>query len=149
MLVLQQQGSPPKSTPANGQGSKPCPQPGPGGPAWCLCGGCSSSPLRQEELCCRRSRGPCITSSSLFHPLVLSRSLLEALLRYRDPLGDPASTAALRHCAYEQYVAWRVGVPPADSHPVVPCCCVGKIREEFPSRDGEYRGFRPRSPTPL
>ncbi|CAL8344319.1 unnamed protein product [Lota lota] len=145
MLELQQQGNTPKSTPDISHGSKPCPQPGPSGPAWCLCGGCSSAPLRQEELCCRRSRGLCITSSPLFHHLVLSRPLLEAVLRYRDPLGDLAgSTDALRHCAYEQYIAWRVGVPPADSHPVVPRCCVEKIREEFPSLDRDYQGFRPR-----
>ncbi|XP_059921766.1 P2X purinoceptor 7 isoform X1 [Gadus macrocephalus] len=145
MLELPKQGSTPKLTPINGHGSKPLPQRGPGEPAWCLCGGCSSTPLHQEELCCRRSRGPCITSSPLFHPLVLSRPLLEALLRYRDPLGDPAgSTDALRHCAYEQYIAWRLGVPPADSHPVVPRCCVDKIRAEFPSLDGDYQGFRPR-----
>ncbi|XP_030213731.1 P2X purinoceptor 7 isoform X1 [Gadus morhua] len=145
MLELPKQGSTPKLTPVNGHGSKPLPQRGPGEPVWCLCGGCSSTPLHQEELCCRRSRGPCITSSPLFHPLVLSRPLLEALLRYRDPLGDPAgSTDALRHCAYEQYIAWRLGVPPADSHPVVPRCCVDKIRAEFPSLDGDYKGFRPR-----
>ncbi|CAL8247820.1 unnamed protein product [Merluccius merluccius] len=98
-----------------------------------------------EELCCRRSSGPCITSSPLFHHLVLSRPLLEGVLLYRDPLCDLAGpTAALRHCAYEQYISWRVGVPPTDSHPVIPRCCVEKIREEFPSQDGEYQGFRPR-----
>ncbi|KAK0156487.1 P2X purinoceptor 7 [Merluccius polli] len=145
MLELLQQGITSKSIPDISRGAKPSPQPGPSQPVWCVCGGCSSTPLRQEELCCRRSSGPCITSSPLFHHLVLSRPLLEAVLLYRDPLCDPAGpTAALRHCAYEQYISWRVGVPPTDSHPVIPRCCVEKIREEFPSQDGEYQGFRPR-----
>ncbi|KAJ3583140.1 hypothetical protein NHX12_034437 [Muraenolepis orangiensis] len=143
-LGLLQQVVTPSSPPDLNRGSKHSLRPG--GPAWCACGGCSSAPLRQEELCCRRSRGPCITSSPLFGPLVLSRPLLEAALLYRDPLCDQVgtSTAALRHCAYEQYVSWRVGVPPDDSHPVVPRCCVDRIREEFPSQDGEYQGLGPR-----
>lgn len=126
------------------------PPAGPRPPAWCKCGHCTASSSPQEELCCRWSDGACITSSPLFEPLVLRRSLLEAALLYRDPLSSPGrrgQSSALRHCAYSQYVSWRFGAPPSDSHPVVPRCCVCRIREEYPSPDGRYGGFRP-SATP-
>uniref|UniRef100_A0A8D3B044 P2X purinoceptor n=1 Tax=Scophthalmus maximus TaxID=52904 RepID=A0A8D3B044_SCOMX len=113
-------------------------------PAWCRCDRCAPSSVPQEELCCRRSDGACITSSPLFERLVLRRPLLEAALAYRDPLSPPpAETAALRHCAYAQYVSWRLGVPPADAHPVIPSCCVRRVRDEYPSPDGRYGGLRP------
>ncbi|XP_049619162.1 P2X purinoceptor 4a isoform X2 [Syngnathus scovelli] len=112
-------------------------------PNWCMCGGCSASPFPQEELCCRHSsQGTCVAASALFDKLLLQRTLLEALLLYREPLAQtPPSAAALRRCAYRQYVAWRLGVPPADTHPAIPRCCVIRIRETFPSPDGQYGGF--------
>lgn len=125
---------------------KPDPNPKPRRPAWCKCDHCTPSSVPQEELCCRRSVGTCITSSPLFEQLVLSRSLLEAVLLYRDPLSslaDRGQTATLRHCAYRQYISWRFGVPPNDTHPVIPSCCVWRVREEYPSPDGQYSGFRP------
>ncbi|XP_045891147.1 P2X purinoceptor 7 isoform X2 [Micropterus dolomieu] len=115
-------------------------------PAWCKCDCCIPSSLPQEELCCRQSSGACITSSPLFEQLVLRRSLLEAVLLYQDPLSPPADkgqTAALRHCAYRQYISWRFGVPPKDTHPAIPSCCVWRIREAYPSPHREYSGFRP------
>ncbi|XP_070820639.1 P2X purinoceptor 7 isoform X1 [Chaetodon trifascialis] len=115
-------------------------------PVWCKCDCCTPSSVPQEELCCRQSGGACITSSPLFEQLVLSRSLLEAVLLYRDPLSsltDRGQTAAMRHCAYGQYISWRFGVPPNDTHPAIPSCCVRRIREEYPSPDGQYSGFRP------
>ncbi|XP_070760675.1 P2X purinoceptor 7 [Enoplosus armatus] len=125
---------------------KPDPNPKPRRPAWCKCDRCTPSSLPQEELCCRQSGGACITSSPLFEQLVLRRPLLEAVLLYWDPLTPPADggqTAALRHCAYRQYISWRFGVPPDDTHPAVPSCCVWRVREEYPSPDGQYSGFRP------
>ncbi|XP_032433603.1 P2X purinoceptor 7 [Xiphophorus hellerii] len=115
-------------------------------PGWCKCGCCTSSALPQEELCCRRSDGACIASSPPFGRLVLDRSLLQAVLLYQDPLAPPAGgaqPAALRHCAYRQFISWRFGPPPDDSHPVIPRCCVRRIREEYPSPDGRYSGFTP------
>ncbi|XP_071339948.1 P2X purinoceptor 7 isoform X2 [Trachinotus anak] len=115
-------------------------------PAWCKCDCCTPSSLPQEELCCRRSDGACITSSPLFEQLVLRRSLLEAVLLYQNPLSPPAElghTTALRHCAYRQYIIWRFGDPPNDTHPAIPRCCVQRVREEYPRLDGQYSGFRP------
>ncbi|XP_051924924.1 P2X purinoceptor 7 isoform X3 [Hippocampus zosterae] len=128
----------PRSFPATF--SQPCSSPP---PSWCKCGGCSASPIPQEELCCRRgSEGPCVASSALFHKLSLQRTLLEALILYREPFTPtPPDGAALRRCAYRQYVAWRLGEPPADCRPAIPRCCVTRIREAFPSPGGRYGAF--------
>uniref|UniRef100_A0A3Q2R0N7 P2X purinoceptor 7 n=1 Tax=Fundulus heteroclitus TaxID=8078 RepID=A0A3Q2R0N7_FUNHE len=125
---------------------KPDPEPRRHRPGWCKCDCCAPSVVPAEELCCRQSDGACITSSPLFQRLVSDRSLLQAVLLYQDPLSPSvggAQTAALRHCAYRQYISWRFGVPPDDTHPVIPSCCVRRIREEYPSPDGRYSGFRP------
>ncbi|KAK7934025.1 hypothetical protein WMY93_004921 [Mugilogobius chulae] len=114
-------------------------------PPWCKCSLCSSAPSPVESLCCRLSPGPCLSSSSLFERLVLDRALLEAALQYSDPLGAPRRTdRQLRRCALGQYVSWRMGsTPPPHAEPVVPRCCVNRIRQRFPSEDGRYGGFRP------
>uniref|UniRef100_A0AAX7VVE1 P2X purinoceptor n=1 Tax=Astatotilapia calliptera TaxID=8154 RepID=A0AAX7VVE1_ASTCA len=127
-------------------GKKTDPNAKPHRPAWCMCDSCAPSSLPEEELCCRRTEGTCITSSPLFGQLVLRRSLLEAVLLYQDPLSPSVKklqTAALRHCAYREYISWRFGVPPNDTHPAIPSCCVWRIRREYPSPDGQYSGFRP------
>uniref|UniRef100_A0A3P8X9U7 P2X purinoceptor n=1 Tax=Esox lucius TaxID=8010 RepID=A0A3P8X9U7_ESOLU len=115
-------------------------------PDWCLCGCCLPSNQPQEQLCCRRSIGRCITTSSQFGQLVLSRPVLEAVLLYREPLFEltegEEQTAALRHCAYRQYISWRFGVPPKECLPVMPSCSVWRIREFFPSKEGDYTGLR-------
>ncbi|CAN9512644.1 unnamed protein product [Ophioblennius macclurei] len=115
-------------------------------PPWCSCSCCAPCPRPQEELCCRRGDGACITSSPLFERLVLQRPLLEAVLQYEEPLSPPRAgpqAARLRHCAYQQYISWRLGAPPAGAIPVIPSCCVWRIRAEFPSVGGHYRGFDP------
>ncbi|KAL0979547.1 hypothetical protein UPYG_G00186420 [Umbra pygmaea] len=115
-------------------------------PAWCLCGCCLPSNQPHEQLCCRRSTGRCITTSSQFEKLVLSRPVLEAVLLYRDPLCEltegEQQNAALRHCAYRQYISWRFGVPLKESLPVMPSCSVWKIRNAYPSEEGEYTGLK-------
>ncbi|KAJ8414718.1 hypothetical protein AAFF_G00022410 [Aldrovandia affinis] len=121
-------------------------------PAWCLCGRCAPSPAPQEQLCCRRSRGPCITTSALFPGLVLSRPVLESALLYREPLLDlpkEDATRPLRHCAYHLYVDWRFGGAQGDACPVVPSCCVWRIRGQYPSQNGRYRGLQPTGSPPI
>uniref|UniRef100_H3DH48 P2X purinoceptor n=1 Tax=Tetraodon nigroviridis TaxID=99883 RepID=H3DH48_TETNG len=123
--------------PGAGSDNTPPRQTGP--PAWCKCAGCDPTLAPQEQLCCRWSDGTCITSSPLFQLLVLSRSTLEAALLYRDPLSDRQPG----HSAYRQYICWRFGGQAEDEPPVIPRCCVRRIREEYPSPDGCYSGFRP------
>lgn len=123
---------------------KPHPQTGP--PAWCKCARCVPTMVPHEQLCCRRSDGACITSSPLFELLVLRRSTLDAARLYHDPLSSPAGpgqTTSLRHSAYRQYICWRIGDQADGSHPAIPGCCVRRIREEYPSLDGQYSGFSP------
>lgn len=118
----------------------------PNPPAWCLCGHCGPRPAPHEQLCCRQSPGPCITTSAAFPRLVLSRPILESALLYRDPLIDLRkgdATRLLRHCAYCLYIDWRFGGAQGDARPVIPSCCVQRIRGQYPSPDGRYSGLGP------
>ncbi|KAJ8379534.1 hypothetical protein SKAU_G00003120 [Synaphobranchus kaupii] len=125
---------------------------GPNRPAWCLCGHCAPRSAPREQLCCRQSRGPCITTSVAFPQLVLSRPILESTLLYREPLvdlpkGDP--NRLLRHCAYSLYIDWRFGGAQGDACPVIPSCSVQRIRGQYPSGEGRYSGLQPRSTPPI
>lgn len=111
-------------------------------PAWCQCGCCRPSDILQEQLCCRSGKGRCITSSPLFSTLVVGRSVLETALFYVDPLAE-LGEAQLRHWAYAQFIRWRFGdSTPRDAIPVIPSCCVWRIRAEYPNPDGKYSGLR-------
>ncbi|KAK6461357.1 P2X purinoceptor 4-like [Huso huso] len=113
-------------------------------PPWCRCGQCHPMTSLKEELCCRRSAGQCISTSATFSRLVLDRQTLESVLLYRNPLLDlqaQASTKWLRHCAYHQYTQWRFGDVETDSCAVIPSCSVWKIRERYPSVEGQYTGL--------
>ncbi|XP_044296537.1 P2X purinoceptor 7 isoform X2 [Varanus komodoensis] len=114
-------------------------------PAWCVCGKCLVAQPYWEQLCCRRKAGPCITTSALFSQLVLSRSMLQFVLLYNDPLLDMKTenfNKKFRHCAYKQYIHWRFGDEELEQRAMIPNCCRWKIRNAFPSENGEYTGFR-------
>ncbi|XP_069475662.1 P2X purinoceptor 7 isoform X2 [Ambystoma mexicanum] len=111
---------------------------------WCVCGRCYSMAKLKEQLCCRQSKGPCVTAASLFARLVLSRPTLEFILLYKEPLLDLHSADIndkLRHGAYAQYIHWRFGSGEIESYVVIPSCCKQTIREMYPSKDGKYSGF--------
>ncbi|XP_016147263.1 P2X purinoceptor 7-like isoform X2 [Sinocyclocheilus grahami] len=111
--------------------------------AWCQCDCCRPTDNLQEQLCCRSRKGRCITSSPLFSTLVVSRSVLETALFYVDPLAELGEEVQLRHGAYAQFIRWRFGdSTPRDAVPVIPSCCIWRIRAEYPSPDGKYSGLR-------
>lgn len=119
-------------------------------PSWCFCGKCRPAGLFWEQLCCRKTNGACIATSPLFEQLVLSRSGLEFVLLYREPLLDLRAGVAnqpLRHCAYERYIHWRFGEGDLGARAVIPNCCRWRIRDAFPSESGEYRGFEEKEVT--
>uniref|UniRef100_A0A4W4FI29 P2X purinoceptor n=1 Tax=Electrophorus electricus TaxID=8005 RepID=A0A4W4FI29_ELEEL len=110
---------------------------------WCHCGVCHHSTSLHEQLCCRQSKGRCISTCSLFHVLVLNHSTLETALLYETPLAEQHEEDQLRHEAYAQYIKWRFGEKtPMDAVPVIPSCCLWRIRDQYPSPDGKYSGFK-------
>ncbi|XP_037367091.1 P2X purinoceptor 7 isoform X2 [Talpa occidentalis] len=121
-----------------------------GSPDWCQCGNCLPSKLPEshrylEELCCRKGKGQCITTSEAFRKLILSRSTLQFFLLYEKPLPEPdadSSNRELRHCAYRCYTAWRFGSQDLADFAILPSCCRWRIRKEFPKSDGKYSGFK-------
>ncbi|XP_036620403.1 P2X purinoceptor 7-like [Trichosurus vulpecula] len=119
-------------------------------PEWCRCGHCRPSQLSDssrftEELCCRRTEGPCITTSAIFEELVLSKSTLRFILLYQDPLLEVEAVSLndqLRHCAYRRYIDWRFGSEDMAGFAIMPSCCRWKIRKRFPKKNAKYAGFR-------
>ncbi|XP_068510058.1 P2X purinoceptor 7 [Anas acuta] len=114
-------------------------------PKWCCCGQCNLTQKFHEQLCCRSTDGPCITTTYWFKKLVLSRETLNKALLYEDPFldlqGDNTSNQ-LRHAAYKQYVHWRFGSFELEDRAVIPSCCREVIRSTYPKADGNYTGFK-------
>lgn len=114
-------------------------------PRWCCCGQCNLTQKSHEQLCCRSTDGPCITTTYWFKKLVLSRETLNKALLYEDPFLDVKGDNTrnqLRHAAYKQYVHWRFGSFELEDRAVIPSCCRRVIRSTYPSADGNYTGFK-------
>ncbi|NXN71599.1 P2RX7 protein, partial [Himantopus himantopus] len=112
---------------------------------WCCCGKCQPTQKYHEQLCCRRKKGQCITTSHWFQQLVLSSHTLKKSLLYREPfldLKDGNINNQLRHLAYKQYILWRFGSFDLEDRAVVPSCCRWKIRDTYPKAVDNYTGFK-------
>ncbi|XP_013154756.1 P2X purinoceptor 7 isoform X1 [Falco peregrinus] len=116
----------------------------PDGQKWCCCGKCRPTPMYHEQLCCRRKKGQCITTSYGFQQLVLSRDTLKKALLYKDPfmdLMDDDINNKLRHLAYKQYIHWHFSCFDLEDRAVIPNCCRWKIRDTYPKAVHNYTGF--------
>jgi hypothetical protein len=87
-----------------------------------------------------------ITPTVCLNPVVLETSYI-SLLRYKHHRGrapDVLTNRQSRLMAYRQFVCWvRKGQPLGKKYRVtLPACVVKTIREEFPSPDGNYEGFK-------
>ncbi|KAI6076156.1 P2X purinoceptor 7 [Aix galericulata] len=104
-------------------------------PRWCCCGQCNLTQKSHEQLCCRSTDGPCITTTYWFKKLVLSRETLNKALLYEDPFLDlkgDNTRNQLRHAAYKQYVHWRFGSSELEDRAVIPSCCRGATPAALP-----------------
>jgi hypothetical protein len=126
---------------------------------WCSCSKCISLPLPLECLCCHEfslfdgqlELSDCIIDNTNFRTVYLNPVVLEtsynSFLRYKRHRGrapDVLTNRQSRLMAYRQFVCWvRKGQPLGKKYRVtLPACVVKIIREEFPSPDGNYEGFR-------
>ena len=118
-------------------------------PSWCHCNRCRPMPTPEEQLCCRRRDGTCITISAgqELNEVVLNERVLVVAIHNANDLfafNHQTSNDTLRNAAYRQYVLWKFGRLGAGNRVVIPSCVVWKIRTNFPSADGVYVGFIPR-----
>ena len=78
--------------------------------------------------------------------LCLKQAILGCLRykRHRGRAPDVLTNRQIRLMAYRQFVCWvRKGQPLGKKYRVtLPACVVKTIREEFPSPDGNYEGFK-------
>ncbi|KAK4813161.1 hypothetical protein QYF61_013992 [Mycteria americana] len=112
---------------------------------WCCCGKCQPTQKYHEQLCCRRKKGQCITTSHWFQQLVLSSHALKKALLYKDPFVDLADgniNNQLCHLAYKQYVHWCFGTLDLEDRAIIPSCCRWKIRDTYPKAVNSYTGFK-------
>ncbi|XP_074462000.1 P2X purinoceptor 7 isoform X1 [Larus michahellis] len=117
----------------------------PGSPKWCCCGKCLPTQKYHEQLCCRRKKGQCITTSHWFQQLVLSSRTLKKALLYKDPfldLTDGNIKNQMRRLAFRQYIHWRFGSFDLEDRAVIPSCCRWQIRDTYPKAGNNYTGFK-------
>ncbi|NXI50929.1 P2RX7 protein, partial [Chloroceryle aenea] len=101
---------------------------------WCCCGKCQPSQEYQEQLCCRKKKGECITTTDCFQQLLLSRDTMESALRYANPfenLSDANIDTQLCHLAYKEYIHWRFGSFDLQDSAIIPSCCKWKIKDNY------------------
>ena len=87
----------------------------------------------------------CITSYELFYNLCIHRHVLELVIRARcDIRVEPLdfSMASFWKAGYRQFILWEHGYLGKGSRRVIPSCAVNKIRNQYPSPDNVYMGFR-------
>ena len=100
-------------------------------------------PSPDENKGCRRRE--CITSYELFTNLCLDQPVLELVIRARcDIIVDPLDFAMATFCkaGYRQFILWEHGYLGKGNKRIIPACAVRKIRQQYPSPDNVYTGFR-------
>ncbi|XP_033114047.1 P2X purinoceptor 7-like [Anneissia japonica] len=127
---------------------------------WCECQRCGLMPTAVECLCCHEIGNvvrkmnlgledelKCIVEHFEFefvclHPGVIRTALVARHDVRRNQLVDPIPNETFRLKAYRQFTYWvhdRLGKA---IRRVIPACVVGRIRQEYPSDNGAYVGFK-------
>ncbi|XP_043943306.1 uncharacterized protein LOC122815120 [Protopterus annectens] len=116
-------------------------------PSWCVCHCCRNMPTAIESVCCGKAPMNCLSFVSEMSEVVLHKTVLHVADRYRRTLfGLPVDTDEnhrYRHCAYRQFTVWHYGRIGSRA-PVIPSCCVWRIRDCYPDALGQYTGFQPK-----
>ena len=110
-------------------------------PEWCKCGNCRDMP-KSKNICCRKAN--CVTKSDEFNLHCLDYRFLTARTEntfFKDP---KAINAMYRRTAYRQWARLLVRDKERREHHT--SCVLAAIRNRFPSPDGEYVGFKEKSP---
>ncbi|KAM7425176.1 hypothetical protein ABFA07_023361 [Porites harrisoni] len=128
---------------------------------WCSCSNCYVSRVTKAQECDRceevmeetiGDRTVCITLHPGFERVCLNRHVLEvAALGLKTRAGKSYTTVRgqsnksddefLRSVAYCQFTRLLWSYIGSSRRYPLPCCAYNKIRKQFPSQNGHYRGF--------
>ncbi|XP_071947387.1 P2X purinoceptor 7-like [Antedon mediterranea] len=118
-------------------------------PEWCICKNCREMPSDLEKMCCNLRPEYCLSKEETMALYVLdemqlafSRAMLRDFRQLTD-LEPEEANKSNRHHAYRLFVYWRHQRLMKGDRRIIPSCCVWRIRNEFPSPTGVYRGFQP------
>ncbi|KAK7091503.1 hypothetical protein V1264_009174 [Littorina saxatilis] len=122
---------------------------------WCQCANCAGMGSIRECRCCQEipemesltvSTGVgCITDHPGFRSVCLDHYVLETCYHwYNQQYGRAIQDANERYrcVAYRMLVQWVWKWLGRDIRVTLPACAVARIREQFPSADGQYVGYR-------
>ncbi|XP_070183087.1 P2X purinoceptor 7-like [Littorina saxatilis] len=122
---------------------------------WCQCANCAGMGSIRECRCCQEipemesltvSTGVgCITDHPGFRSVCLDHYVLETCYHwYNQQYGRAIQDAneRFRYVAYRMLVRWVWKWLGRDIRVTLPACAVARIREQFPSADGQYVGYR-------
>ena len=116
--------------------------------SWCTCGRCDQ--MENDGVCCHSiatiiggkfGSEICITLTSGFHEVCLSRNVLEAALGTWRHLTDQPVEIDNRNyifIAFRQFVSWVYGWLGKDAMKVIPSCVGNKITCSFPIANNDY-----------
>ena len=112
-------------------------------PPWCICFKCEVMPNEKENVCCKNKDKN--HEHPEFYHLVLDERVLDlAMKENADWLCfnfNPDDNSSWRYTAYRQYTMWHWGHLGRGNRKVIPACIVKIVRERFPDKFGNYRGF--------
>ena len=91
------------------------------------------------ELCCCKMH-PCITTSYVFHDTYLNRNVLTVCVI--NFFGDDVECLLQLISTYRQYILYIYGYLGRGNCKVASARVVLKIRDNYPSQDNNYLGFR-------
>ncbi|XP_064471498.1 P2X purinoceptor 7-like [Ornithodoros turicata] len=124
---------------------------------WCSCGNCMQMEDEISSVCCNEqgrvqdvmedANVLCITYHHLFHKHCLDADTIDLekikmLGTDSNSLGGRRRNKAKRYIAYRQFIFWIYHRLGEGNRVVIPSCAIRRIRDEFPSEDGDYTGFR-------
>jgi len=118
-----------------------------GGPTqtWCICTYCRYEENPIERVCCGNLPHKCVSLLPPMERVVMDPMSIDINNRYRRDIfsqDEEINPKYYRHGGYRTFTLWVHGRLGEGNRRVVPSCCAWKIRDKFPSPNGDYVRFK-------